>query len=147
MTHRFMSDKSVVPAVVPTAGAVAAITAAVVDGTGWDEANFVLVTGAANTAATLDAKVQESATSGGSYADHGNATDITQLLAASGASKVVVISLKINSAKPFMKIVGTVGTETFANAGVCILSKGSRQNPMSTTARATAGCKEVVEVV
>lgn len=147
MTHRFMSDCLVVPAIVPTAGAVASVTAAVVDGTGWDEANFVIVTGAANTGATLDLKVQEDEVSGGGYHDHANATDITQLAAASGASKTVVISLMVNPARPFLKLVGSVGTETFANAAVCILKRGSRRLPVSSSDRTSAGLKEVVEVV
>lgn len=133
MAHQMASEVCVVPAVVPTVGSVAAITATVVDGTGFDRAMFIIVTGAANTGATLDAKIQESASSGGSYADHGTATDITQLAAATGASSVVTIDMAINKAKPFMKIVGSVGTETFANAAVCVLYHGSRSYPATAS--------------
>lgn len=142
MAHTFFSNLTIVPAVVPTAGAATTITATVVNGTGFDRACFIIATGAAAAGATLDAKVQESASSGGSYTDHGTATDITQLLAASGASKVVAIDLKINPDMPFMKIVGAVGTDTFANGAVCVLYKGSGSLPRT----AAASFKEAIVV-
>lgn len=120
----------VVPAVVPTAGAVAAITATVVDGTGYDRAMWVIATGAAAAGATIAAKIQSSATSGGSYADVSGAAS-AGLTAAANASKIQVIDMPVNPAKAFMKVVGSVGTDTFANAAVCILYNG-RSFPVDT---------------
>ena len=113
----------IVNAVVPTAGAVATMTAVAVNGTGYARVSFVLSTGAAATGATLDCKIQSCATSGGSYADVTSAA-LTQILAASGASKQYVIDMPVNSAKPFMKVVAVVGTDTFANSCLAILYKG-----------------------
>lgn len=132
--HTFFSDKTIVPAVVPTAGGVAALTATVVDGTGFGRACFIIATGAAAAGATIDAKIQESLTSGGAYADHATATDVTQLVAATGASKVVAIDMSINPAKCFMKIVGAVGTDTFANSAICILYGGTGTIPKTAAA-------------
>ncbi len=133
MAKQFFSDMTIVPAVVPTAGAVGSLTATEVNATGWDRACFIIATGAAGVNATLDAKVQESATSGGTFADHSPATDI-QLTAATGANKVAAIDLRVNPAKPFLKIVGSVGTTTFANSVICVLYKGTHWNPPTRAA-------------
>lgn len=124
MRNTRLSDKiKVVNAVVPTAGAAAAMTATVVNGTGFSRCMFVLSTGAAATGATIAYKIQSSATSGGSYADVSGAA-LTNLAAADDASEQFVIDMPVNPAKPFMKVVGTVGTDTFANSSVAILYRG-----------------------
>lgn len=114
----------VVPAVVPTAGAVAAMTATVVDGTGFERVMFIDSTGAAATGATRTFKIQSSATSGGSYTDVSNAA-LTNQTAAANASKIHILDMPINDAKPFMKVVGSVGTDTFANGVVAVLYNGT----------------------
>lgn len=128
-----LNNCKVVPAVVPTAGSVAALTPVEVDGRGFSRALFIIATGAAATNGTLDAKVQKAATSGGALTDCTGAA-ITQLTAATGASKVVAIDVTIDPAKPFMKITGAVGTATFANSVVCILYNGSGKYPKSAPA-------------
>lgn len=130
---RLPEQIKIVNAVIPTAGAAAAITATVVDGTGFSRCAFVLSTGAAATGATIAYKIQSSATSGGSYADVTNAA-LTNLAAASDASKQFVIDMPVDPAKPFMKVVGTVGTDTFANSSVAILYRGNNYPVASTYA-------------
>lgn len=109
----------VVPACVPSAGAVAGLTAVAVAATGYSRVMYVLQTGAIAATGTLDLKITESATSGGSYTDITSAA-LTQVTNA-GASKVFVIDVPVNSAKPFQKISGAVGTDTAANSIVAIL--------------------------
>jgi hypothetical protein len=125
MRNTRISDKiKIVAAVVPSAGAVAALTPVVVDGTGgFDRCMVVFQTGAAASGATFDAKLTESAASGGTYADITSAA-LTQVEAASGASKVYFIDVPLNSAKPYIKVSGAVGTDTFANSAVAILYRG-----------------------
>jgi hypothetical protein len=124
-----LGRSKIVPAIVPTAGSVAAITAVEVDGTGFDRACFILATGAAGTSATLSGKIQKAAATGmGTPADVTGAA-IVNLAAATGASKVYGIDLQIDPAKPFMIWVGAVGTQTFANGAVCVLYEGSGTYP------------------
>ena len=120
----------VVNAVIPTAGAAAAMTATVVNTTGYGRVMFILSTGAAAAGATIDFKIQSSATSGGSYADVTSAV-LTQILAASGASKQFVIDMPVQTDKNFLKVVGTVGTDTFANSTIAVLYRGISY-PVST---------------
>jgi hypothetical protein len=113
----------VVKAVAPTAGAVAAMTATEVAASGYERALFILQTGAAATGATIDFKIQAATASGGSFADITNAA-LTQITAAAGAGKVFAIDVAIPAGKNFLKVVGAVGTDTFANGAVCVLYRG-----------------------
>jgi hypothetical protein len=113
----------VVKAVVPSAGAATTITPVEVDGRGYSRAMWILATGAAATGATIAAKIQNSATAGGSLADITSAAS-AGLTAAGNASKIHVIDHPIASARPYMKLTGTVGVDTFANACICILYNG-----------------------
>lgn len=133
---RLLDKVKIVNAVVPTAGAVAALTATEVDGTGYSRVMWVLSTGAAAAGATLAFKIQSAAATGGSFADVTDA-DFTSLEAASGASKQYVLDMPVNPAKPFMKVVGAVGTDTFANSCIAILYKGTSY-PVATTYAAEA---------
>lgn len=121
----------IAPAVVPSAGAVATYTPVVVDGTGFDRCAWVIATGAAAANATLSFKVQSSTASGGSYADVSGAAS-AGLTAAANASKIHVVDMPVDPAKPFMKAIGAVGTDTFANGIIAILYNG-RSFPVATS--------------
>ena len=113
----------IVMAVVPSAGSVGALVATEVNGNGYGRATFVFTTGACGTGATLTPKIQNSATSGGSFADISGAT-LTQIIAATGANKQFVIDLPVNSARPYMQVVGTIGVQTIANSCIALLYNG-----------------------
>lgn len=124
-----LGTTKIVPAIVPTAGSVAAITAVEVNCTGFDRVCYILGTGAAASGATLTLKVQEAAATGmGTPADVTGAA-LVNLAAATGASKVFGIDCRVNPAKPFQILVGAVGTQTFANGAVAILYEGSGTYP------------------
>lgn len=126
-----LPDKiKIVKTVIPTAGAAAGMTETEIDGSGYSRIAWVLFTGAAATGATIDFKIQSATTTGGSFADVSGAA-LTQILAASGASKIYVIDMPVNPARPFMIPVGVVGTDTFANSAVGILYQGVNY-PVST---------------
>jgi hypothetical protein len=131
MRNTRLPDKiKIVNAVVPTAGIVDAIAATEVDGTGYSRVMWVLSTGAAGTGATLSFKIQSAAATGGSFGDVTSAA-LTNLAAATGASKQFVIDMPVNPAKPFMQVVGAVGTQTLANCCAAVLYKGVSY-PVST---------------
>jgi hypothetical protein len=92
---------------------------------------WLVQTGAAATGATIDFKIQSATATGGTFADVASAA-LTQVLAATGASKVFAIDMPVNPAKPFMIPVGVVGTDTFANSAVAILYRGTAY-PVDTT--------------
>jgi hypothetical protein len=124
MRNSRLPDKiKIVKTVVPSAGAAAGMTEIEVDGSGYSRVAWVVFTGAAATGATLDFKIQSATATGGSMGDVAGAA-LTQVLAASGASKVFVIDMPVDPAKPFMIPVGVVGTDTFANSAVAILYRG-----------------------
>ncbi len=124
----------IVNSIVPTAGSTGTAAAVAIDCTGFDRVCHVITIGAAGGASTFDYRVQESATTGGSYTDITGAA-LTQV-AAGGASKVYAIDVPVNAAKPFQKAVATVGTATFANAAVAVLYEGSGTYPKTAAIQA-----------
>jgi hypothetical protein len=127
-----LENCKIVPAVVPSAGAATTMTPVEVDARGYSRALFILATGAQATGGTLDAKIQKAATAGGSLADCTDAA-LVQLGASSG-SKIYAIEVTVDPAKPFMKVTGTIGTDTIANSITCLLHGGSGQFPKSAPA-------------
>ncbi len=122
----------IVLAVAPSAGAVATYTPIEVDGTGFDRVKWIIATGAAGAgASTISFKVQSSATTGGTFADVSGAAS-AGLTKAANASKIQVYDMPVDPAKPFMKAVGAVGTDTFANCIIAELYNG-RSFPVATS--------------
>ena len=121
----------IVPAVIPSAGGVAAMTPVEVNGTGYDRVCWIITTGAAAAGATIAAKIQNSVATGGALADITSAAS-AGLTAAANASKIQVIDHPINHARVFMKVTGAVGVDTFANSVVAILYNG-RSFDVATT--------------
>ena len=122
----------IVLAVAPSAGAVATYTPIEVDGTGFDRVKWIIATGAAGAgASTISFKVQSSATTGGTFADVSGAAS-AGLTKAANASKIQVYDMPVDPAKPFMKAVGAVGTDTLANCIVAELYNG-RSFPVATS--------------
>lgn len=133
MRNTRLGDKiKQVLACVPSAGAATAMTAVVVDGTGYNRALYTLATGAQATGGTMTLKITESDASGGSYADITSAALAN--LGASSGSKVYTLDIPVNPAKPFQKIAGTIGTDTIANAIICTLYRPNEsvKYPIST---------------
>ncbi len=98
-----MDAMIVLPSV--SAANTAAATSGAIDLLGYEGTVAVVITTGAITG-TLDPKLQDCATSGGSYADVSGAT-ATQV---STADQVRVIRVDTRSVKRFIKLVGTVVT-------------------------------------
>jgi hypothetical protein len=127
---RLGTNVKIVPAVVPSAGSVAALTAVEVDGTGYNRVLWVLQTGAQAVGGTLSFKIQNAAATGGSFADQTSAALVS--LGASAGSKIYTLDAPVDPTRPFMNVVGAVGTDTIANSVIAILYKGSSY-PVATT--------------
>ena len=108
-------------------GTAGTMTATAVNASGYDRVLYVVQTGAATATATLDCKMSESATTGGTYANVA-ASALTQV-ADTGGGQMHTIDVPVNAAKPFQKLVLVTGTAAFVNAAVAILYGGNHQVP------------------
>jgi nitrogen regulatory protein PII len=134
MTHQLLSDAKIVPAILPTAGAIAAFTASEVDGRGYDRAMFVFSLGTAAAGGTFDAKLTDDVATGmATAADYAGAA-LAQVLKAAGDGKIEIIDVPIKAARPFMLLAGSVGTGAWPNSAICILYRGSKMNPPTQVA-------------
>lgn len=83
----------------------AAVTSPAIDTVGFDRAMVVFYGAPTGAGTTEDGKVQECATSGGSYVDVPGAT-ITQITTAGGA-QLYVMDINLTKRLRFLKVVGT----------------------------------------
>ena len=129
MSDDLLGKMKVVIASVPHIGTAGTMTATEVDGRGFDRACFIISIGAMTNTATLDAKITDSATTGGSYANTAG-TALTQV-ADTGGSTVHTIDIPVKAAKPFMKTLIVTTTAAAVNSAVCILYNGTHRDPMT----------------
>jgi len=106
-----------------------AITATEIDCRGFDRVCHIINVGAIASGGKLDYKVQEDAATGMANASDIAGAALTQVLAASGASKVYAIDVPVNPAKPFQKAVATAGTANVTSGAVAVLYEGSGTYP------------------
>lgn len=126
---RLPENEKVVVANIPTAtGTTLASTA--VAAAGYSRVAYTLITGAAGTGATLDMKITESDATGGSYSDITSAA-LTQI-ADTGGSKIYIIDVPVNPAKPFQKTVLAAAVGTFAAAVTATLYR-QVSSPVAST--------------
>lgn len=137
MTHELLSDKKIVPAILPTAGAVAAFTATEVDGRGYDRACFVIALGTATATGTFDAKVQDDVATGMATAADYTGAALTTVTKAAGDGKLEIIDVPIKASRPFLILAGEVKAAAFPNSAICILYRGSKLNPPTQVAGQT----------
>ena len=125
----------IVNSIVPVSSNTA-LTETEIDCTGFDRVCHIITVGAMATGATLDYKVQEAAATGmGSAADISGAA-LTQIAAATGASKVYAIDIPVNPAKPFQKAVGAAATDVVVSGAIAILYEGSGTFPKTAATEA-----------
>ena len=117
-------DSNIAQSVQCLSHAVSTVTGTAVDLTGFDEAIILFQAGTAGTSATVDVKVTESATTGGTYTDVPSAAFPTVTTGNDEVLRVGRIALG-PARKPFLKGVVTVGTAA-SIAGVTIIGSGKR---------------------
>jgi hypothetical protein len=88
------------------------------------------------TGATLDYKVQDAAATGMSGAADVTGAALTQIAAASGASKVYAIDMPVNAARPFQKAIAAAGTDVVVSGAIAILYEGSGTFPKTAATQA-----------
>ena len=113
-----------------------ALTATEIDCTGFDRVCHIINVGAMTANGTFDYKVQEDSATGMSSAADVTGAKLTQVKAATGASKVYAIDIPVNPAKPFQKAVAACGTANVTVGAIAVLYKGSGTYPKTAATEA-----------
>lgn len=117
MFKGFLADNvkiSIVSTVTDGAAGTSAVTSSAVDMTGYDGCLFVVPMGAIVSGAATSLKVQQCATSGGSYAD---LTGTNQTIADTDDDKLFYVDVQ-NPEKQFLKLVLSKATQNATNGGI-----------------------------
>jgi hypothetical protein len=112
------------------------LTETEIDCTGFDRVCHIINVGAMEATGTFDYKVQEDSATGMASAADVTGAKLTQVKAASGASKVYAIDIPVNPAKPFQQAVAACGTANVTVGAIAILYKGSGTYPKTAATEA-----------
>lgn len=113
-----------------------ALTETEIDCTGFDRVCHIINVGAMTATGTFDYKVQEDSATGMATAADVTGAALTQVKAATGASKVYAIDIPVNPAKPFQKAVAACGTANVTVGAIAILYEGSGTFPKTAATQA-----------
>lgn len=113
-----------------------ALTETEIDCTGFDRVCHIINVGAMTATGTFDYKVQEDSATGMSSAADITGAALTQVKAATGASKVYAIDIPVNPAKPFQKAVAACGTANVTVGAIAVLYEGSGTFPKTAATEA-----------
>lgn len=110
MNTEFFAGHAVAQSLLPPAAMTTTTTGTAIDMTAYRGGALVTLHSAAGTGTTptMDVKLQSSATSGGTYADIPSAA-FTQVV---GAASIQTLMLNVDSNKPWIKAVATIGGTT-----------------------------------
>jgi len=112
------------------------LTETEIDCTGFDRVCHIINVGAMTANGTFDYKVQEDSATGMANAADITGAALTQVKAATGASKVYAIDIPVNPAKPFQKAVAACGTANVTVGAIAILYEGSGTFPKTAATEA-----------
>lgn len=113
-----------------------ALTETEIDCTGFDRVCHIINVGAMTATGTFDYKVQEDSATGMATAADITGAALTQVKAATGASKVYAIDIPVNPAKPFQKAVAACGTANVTVGAIAVLYEGSGTFPKTAATQA-----------
>ncbi len=113
-----------------------ALTETAIDCTGFDRVCHIINVGAMTETGTFDYKVQEDSATGMENAADITGAALTQVKAATGASKVYAIDIPVNPAKPFQKAVAACGTANVTVGAIAVLYEGSGTFPKTAATEA-----------
>lgn len=113
-----------------------ALTETEIDCTGFDRVCHIINVGAMTATGTFDYKVQEDSATGMATAADITGAALTQVKAATGASKVYAIDIPVNPAKPFQKAVAACGTANVTVGAIAVLYEGSGTYPKTAATEA-----------
>jgi hypothetical protein len=126
----------------PVSQGVATVNTGGVDMTKFERVLFVLMVGAVGGAGTVDAKLQESATVGGSYSDISGGS-ITQITAANKIATLEIKASQLSSGKTAVRMAVTVGGNAVLIAALAIGGE-AHQKPASAQDIAAVAQRKVV---
>ena len=112
------------------------LTETEIDCTGFDRVCHIINVGAMTETGTFDYKVQEAAATGMANASDIAGAALTQVEAATGASKVYAIDIPVNPAKPFQKAVAVCGTADVTVGAIAVLYEGPGTFPKTAAKEA-----------
>lgn len=112
------------------------LTETEIDCTGFDRVCHIINVGAMTANGTFDYKVQEDSATGMANAADVTGAALTQVKAATGASKVYAIDMPVNPAKPFQKAVAACGTANVTVGAIAVLYEGSGTFPKTAATEA-----------
>ena len=112
------------------------LTETEIDCRGFDRVCHIINIGAMTATGTFDYKVQEDSATGMATAADVTGAALTQVLAATGASKVYAIDMPVNPAKPFQKAVAACGTANVTVGAIAVLYEGSGTYPKTAATEA-----------
>ena len=112
------------------------LTETEIDCTGFDRVCHIINVGAMTANGTFDYKVQEDSATGMSSPADVTGAALTQVKAATGASKVYAIDIPVNPAKPFQKAVAACGTASVTVGAIAVLYEGSGTYPKTAATQA-----------
>jgi hypothetical protein len=104
--------------------------------TGFDRVCHIINVGAMTATGTFDYKVQEDSATGMATAADVTGAELTQVKAATGASKVYAIDIPVNPAKPYQQAVAACGTANVTVGAIAVLYKGSGTYPKTAATEA-----------
>ena len=113
-----------------------ALTETEIDCTGFDRVCHIINVGAMTANGTFDYQVQEDSATGMATAADITGAALTQVKAATGASKVYAIDIPVNPAKPFQKAVAACGAANVTVGAIAVLYKGSGTYPKTAATQA-----------
>jgi hypothetical protein len=113
-----------------------ALTETEINCAGFDRVCHIINVGAMTENGTFDYKVQEDSATGMATAADVTGAALTQVKAATGASKVYAIDIPVNPAKPFQQAVAACGTANVTVGAIAILYKGSGTYPKTAATEA-----------
>ena len=113
-----------------------ALTETEINCAGFDRVCHIINVGAMTATGTFDYKVQEDSATGMATAADVTGAALTQVLAATGASKVYAIDIPVNPAKPFQKAVAACGTANVTVGAIAVLYEGSGTFPKTAATQA-----------
>ena len=113
-----------------------ALTETEIDCTGFDRVCHIINVGAMTATGTFDYRVQEDSATGMATAADITGAALTQVKAATGASKVYAIDIPVNPAKPFQKAVAACGTANVTVGAIAVLYEGSGTYPKTAATEA-----------
>ena len=112
------------------------LTETEIDCTGFDRVCHIINVGAMTANGTFDYQVQEDSATGMASAADVTGAKLTQVKAATGASKVYAIDIPVNPAKPFQKAVAACGAANVTVGAIAVLYKGSGTYPKTAATEA-----------